>query len=549
MTAVKQFDVLVVGSGLSGLSSAIHCAEKGLSVALVSSFGSERSQSVMAAGGINAAIDTKGEHDSPALHAEDTVRAGYGLEDEGDVRAFCNAAPGIIRWLESLGVVFDRDENDMVDLRAFGGQKNRRTAYSGAATGKILVTALVQKCREYECIGLVTRLTNMDFYQGLIRDGRSYGAVFFNEGTRDLEEIRAGFTIIATGGMNSLFGKTTGSTLCDGYTAGKLFSQGAELRNPEFIQYHPTCIETSMKKMLVTEAARGEGGRLFYEQDGKRVYFMEEKYGPRGNLMSRDIVSKCVYDAPSQVYLDLSFLPESVIHGKLQEVYDLCMKYLGLDVTKSPIPVSPSVHFFMGGLRVDKHHETNIRNLFAVGECASKYHGANRLGGNSLLAALYSGGMAADLIGERSITDPGTAPDTAPDFSDEIETERAHIKEAYQSRSRYPAKFIYREIAAIMNEDLGITRTEEGLKRGLESIEFYDNAVDKIIFDPDTTLYLCFSLKTELLLARAVLTAARARRETRGAHIREDYPETSEMFNESTVLSYKNGEITVRYMA
>ena len=210
-----------------------------------------------------------------------------------------------------------------------------------------------------------------------------------------MEMIRADSVVMATGGQNALFGKTTGSSLCDGYAEGKLFMQGAELKNLEFIQYHPTTMETAQKKMLISEAVRGEGGRLFYEADGNRVYFMEKRFGEKGNLMPRDVVSRCMDETGRDVFLDISFLGKEEILRKLSEVYDVCLKYRGIDISKQCIPVSPSVHFFMGGIAVKNNHETNIKNLYAIGECASIYHGANRLGGNSLLAAVYSGITAA----------------------------------------------------------------------------------------------------------------------------------------------------------
>jgi len=388
-------NVLVIGSGISGLSAAIHAAELGMSVVLVSPYPSERAQSVMAAGGINAALDVMGENDSPALHAQETLAGGCNLENPATIATFCDEAPAMVRWLESIGVVFSRQKNGELAQRPFGGQSKRRTTYAGASTGKQIVTALVQKCRELEVAGSIERRLNLDFHSALIADGKCYGAAFIDMVSGALVPIQADATVFAVGGMNELFGKTTGSKHCDGYTAGQLLSQGVQLRNLEFIQFHPTTLETANKRMLVSEAARGEGGRLYYLRDGERVYFMEDKYGERGNLMPRDIVSKCIAECPSQVYLDISFLGADVIHERLQEVYDLCLKYRGIDVTKESIPVAPSVHFFMGGIRVDDDHRTNIENLYAVGECASKYHGANRLGGNSLLAAVYSGKVAA----------------------------------------------------------------------------------------------------------------------------------------------------------
>ena len=306
---------IVIGSGIAGCACAVRLADAGVHVLLVSPFPSERSQSVMAAGGINAVLGDCEAGDSVASHVDDTMNGGHGIAGEQAVKSLCEHASDVVEYLERIGTVFSLEPADAL--------------------------------------------------------------------------------VMATGGQNALFGKTTGSTQCDGYAAGKLFMQGVDLKNLEFIQYHPTTIETSQKRMLISEAVRGEGGRLFYLKGGERVYFMEEKYGSRGNLMPRDIVSQEIEATGCEVYLDAAFLGKRVIDERLPEVRDICQKYRGIDIAKEPIPVVPSVHFFMGGIAVDNQHETNVENLFAIGECASIYHGANRLGGNSLLAAVYSGWVAA----------------------------------------------------------------------------------------------------------------------------------------------------------
>jgi succinate dehydrogenase / fumarate reductase flavoprotein subunit len=287
--------------------------------------------------------------------------------------------------------------------------------------------------------------------------------------------------------------------------------------------------------MLISEAARGEGGRLYYLENGRRVYFMEELYGERGNLMPRDIVSKCIYDAPSQVYLDIAFLGEKYIRSRLLEVAEVCSKYAGIDVTKESIPVYPSVHFFMGGLAVDAEHKTSIDRLYAIGECASRYHGANRLGGNSLLAAVYGGRIAAGAI------DKLQKNDTFPDFSPYITGQKENISEMLNSTSRFSAIYVRNEIAKLMNDCLGITRTEEKLIEGISGVDYYLSISDKLIFDSDVSPYVGYSLKPMLLLARAILTGALARKETRGAHIREDFPERLAEYDACSVYTYQNG--------
>lgn len=530
--------VLIIGSGLSGLSCAIELAGLGIHSTLVSPYPSERAQSVMAAGGINAAI---GKDDSPEQHAADTLKSGGYIAGEKATRDLCSMAPQIVEWLERLGVVFNRDEEGRVSLRAFGGQSRNRTVYAGASTGKQIMTALVREARKYESNEVIKRLLGRHFHSALIEDGRCYGALLYNEQERKLETVFADAVVVATGGQNLLFGKTTGSTQCDGYAVAKLYEQGARLKNLEFIQYHPTTVETPQKRMLISEAARGEGGRLYYMESGRRVYFMEELYGEKGNLMPRDIVSKCIYDAPSQVYLDITFLGKKLIESRLFEVAEICREYVGLDVTKESIPVYPSVHFFMGGLAVDSKHKTSIDCLYAVGECASRYHGANRLGGNSLLAAIYSGKVAARAIGNLSKTEH------TPDFGAYISEQENVLAACLASKSRFSAVYIRHEIAKLMNESLGIVRTEDKLSEGIRSVDYFISISDKLMYDSDVSPYVGYSIRPMLILARAILTSALSRKETRGAHIRKDYPLRSEEYDACSVCDYQNGAHHVSY--
>lgn len=530
--------VLIIGSGISGLTCAIENASKGSHVILVSPFPSERSQSVLAAGGINAVLDTD-NGDSIEQHIADTLKGGCNIAGEKAVRGLCTAAPEIVKWLESLGTVFTRDKDGSISRRAFGGQSYPRTHYAGTATGKQIVTALVMETRRYEGMGLIERRFWTDFHSALIRDGVCYGAMLYNEATRTVEAVTADAVVIATGGQNALFGKTTGSTQCDGYVAGRLFMQGVELKNLEFIQYHPTTIETDQKKMLISEAARGEGGRLFYEENGSRVYFMEDLYGPKGNLMPRDIVSKCIYETGKQVYLDVSFLGRDKIHKRIPEIEELCRRYRNIDITEEPIPVSPSVHFFMGGIAVDLHHRTNIKNLYAIGECASIYHGANRLGGNSLLAAVYSGKVAAGDIN-------GTSTDT-PNFSAEVKEANDRLIQKRKSESKFPVMYVRGMLSDTINSSLGIVRDDDSLGNGITDIDYYITIADKLNYDRSELEYFNYSLEGILSLAKATLISARNRCESRGAHQRKDHPDLSDECRAATVISYDNGKYTTRF--
>lgn len=532
-------EVLIIGSGIAGMACAVRCAGLGVHVVLASPDPSERAQSVMAAGGINAVTTGHEAGDSVECHIEDTLKGGAFLGGKKAVAGLCEHAEEIIHYLESIGTVFSVDEKGETLRRAFGGQSHKRTYYCGSSTGKQIVSALIMETRRYEAAGLINRRLALSFYSALIQDGVCCGALLFNGQTGRIETVYADAVVMATGGQNALFGKTTGSTLCDGYAAGKLFMQGVLLKNLEFIQYHPTTLETPQKRMLVSEAARGEGGRLFYMEDGRKVYFMEEKYGPGGNLMTRDLISREIYKSGRKVFLDVSFLDKKIIDTRLPEVKDLCMKYRGIDISEEPIPVAPSVHFFMGGIAVHLDHETNIRNLFAIGECASMYHGANRLGGNSLLAAIYSGNVAAGEIAGRA-QEAGH-----PDFSEYADHEWRMLKEKLDTGSPFPAVYIRDMLADTMNQYAGIARNEEELKEGIGKIDGYISVAGKIKYDSTVRPYTNYSLSGILAIARAVLTCAETRKESRGAHYRSDYPEKDQSYEGATLISYDGGSYRV----
>ena len=532
--------VLVIGSGISGMACAFRCAQKGVHAILVSPDPSERSQSIMAAGGINAVIAEHDAGDSVACHIEDTLKGGCYLGGRRAVTGLCESGEEILKTLVGLGTVFSVDKQGNPLRRAFGGQTYKRTYYCGASTGKQIVSALVMEVRRFEAQGLIERRLRCCFHSALIHDGVCYGALLYDENANKPEAVFSDALVMATGGQNALFGKTTGSAQCDGYAEGRLFMQGAALKNLEFIQFHPTTLETAQKRMLISEAARGEGGRLYYERDGKRIYFMEEKYGAKGNLMTRDVISREIGALKEQVFLDISFLGKKTIDERLPEVRDLCAKYGNIDVCTQPIPVAPSVHFFMGGFAVHLNHETNIRNLFAVGECASMYHGANRLGGNSLLAAMYSGGVAADEIAGR----PEVG--SAPDFGEFIAQEHEKMRERQSSDSQFPVMYIRDMLAESMREHMGIVRDEKGLDAGISDVDYFLSVAARLRYDGSVRHYTNYSLPGILTLARAALQCAKYRNESRGAHCRSDHPETSEEYGSATIITFDGGDYNVR---
>lgn len=531
-------NVVIVGAGLAGLTAAVRASDLGANVSLISPNFSETSQSVMAMGGINASLNTKGENDSTERHFRDTINGGCDINNPQAVLKLTKNAPKIVKWLESIGVSFTRDENNNIDLRYFGGQKFARTAYAGARTGKQLVTSLISLCRMKEVEGNVKRYVGWRFLSLVIENNKCHGVICINEDTSEIKAFK-GNVILASGGMNKLFGKTSGSVLNDGYVTAKAFEQGVTLANLEMIQYHPTTVQTSLKRMLITEAARGEGGKLFVVKDGKPWYFMKEWYPEMAELMPRDVVSRSIYKASqaskNQVYLDITHLDDETVKVKLDEVYDVCMKYLKLDPTTEPIPVYPGIHYFMGGIRTDENHKTNIEGLYAAGECSCQYHGANRLGGNSLLGAIHGGWVAAKniMLDEYSINEEA--------MMNVLEDEIASAKSWNDSANCVSIKSIENQLASIMNDNLGIYRNEKDLSNALAKIDELNSDINA-----NGNYYDYVKIKSLLLLAKACISSAIERKESRGAHQRLDCPETSESYQKTTCINF-DGEIKITF--
>ncbi|URZ17540.1 FAD-binding protein [Clostridium felsineum] len=548
--------ILVIGSGLAGLSAAVKSAELEQEVILAAPSPSERSQSVMAMGGINAALNTKGQNDSIEEHYKDTIAGGNGLNDPSAVKKLTLDAPKILKWLDSLGTSFTRDENGSIDLRYFGGQKKMRTAYAGARTGKQLVTALVTECRKYEAQNKITRMNGWRMLSLILTEAKECaGAILLNEITNEIKAINSDVVIMATGGPNKVFGKTTGSCQCDGSATGSAFLQGVELGNPEMVQYHPTTISTPIKRMLITEAARGQGGRLFTFKNGKPWYFMEEWYPEMGALMPRDVVSRSIYKVcnemklginnKNEVYLDITHLPKDLILTKLDEVVDVCMKYLELNPTKKPIPVYPGVHYFMGGIRTNANHNTNIPRLFAAGECSCQYHGANRLGGNSTLGAIHGGiisAIEASKLNKISTSEQNTASKKC--LLSELEIYSKWKNEKYNDK--LSLKKIQNSIQEIMVKSMGIYRKKEDLEKAdTELLKLYKESLS---VGKQGTYYECRSIPNTILVARAMIKGALSRKESRGAHQRLDYTSKDDKnFKKTTCVTYENKNIMVKF--
>lgn len=543
--------ILIVGAGLSGLSAAVHLAEAGCDVMIAAPYTPERSQSVMAMGGIAAAINHQNDGDSVDQHIADTLTGGLHLADPNAVRNMAENAPQIIDSLEKMGTLFSRNAEGKIDQRAFGGHSKKRAVYCSTRTGKHIVSAMTQRLRSYYENGKI-KLLNGHLFLQMVRDdeGRCIGSILRDPFRQVNRAVNCDAVVMATGGLGGVYGKTVGNAGNTGIATAVLFRQGVHLANLEFVQFHPTTVETPSKRMLISEAARGDGGRLFTYKDNKPWYFMEELYPDKGNLMPRDVISREIYkichqmnlgiNGSEQVYLDISHLDSDYIKTRLDEVYETCVKYLGLDPCVMPIPVYPGVHFFMGGIHVDINHRTNVDNLYAVGECACQYHGANRLGANSLLSAIYSGYVAA-----RDITGRITAAKKQKFDCDALAAEVEKNLNTLFSKEGELCNSLKLKRQKIANETLSIARETTVMETGLQSIETLNElVVEKKLYAP--SIYNCWVEKHSLLLTEAMLRSALARKESRGAHMVLDYPESSNDFRKTT-LAKMNNDIQIQF--
>ena len=563
--------VNIIGAGLAGLSAAVRLAQMNIACALISVQTSERAQSVLAEGGINAAMNVSGENDTVQEHFEDTMRGGVYLADPGAVWGLTQEAPAIVQELLDLGVPFNM-EGDALVQRRFGGQKKTRTTYARSSTGKALMTAMIDAARRYENTyekthentyedakeaageALILRYPHHRFQELILEDGVCKGVRLQDTYTEKWIEL-AGPVILAFGGPNGLFpGRTTGTTANDAGGLATVFAQGVELANLEFIQYHPTTVQISGKRMLISEAARGEGGRLYVMRGGQKWYFMEEKYPELGNLMPRDVVSRemdAILRDPAchpPILLELTGLSKKIWQKRLPDLRKEIRHYLDIDPARQPVPVSPGIHFFMGGILVDRGHRTNIPNLYAAGECACQYHGANRLGGNSLLGALYGGRVAAQSIADiaeqlfsvQKVQDSAKQTEQASAVAMEgISAVPGASEAAKMTDSSAFSAAAAEELARILSDGLGIVRDEERIDGALRELDAFGQKLRQ-------SGKLTEAENRRLKLARAMLMCARVRKESRGAHTRSDYPaRDDENWQKTTVAVFKDGQIQI----
>ncbi len=557
--------IIVIGGGLAGLSAVIKIAEAGGTVDLFSIVPVKRSHSVCAQGGINAAKDLKGEGDTVYKHFDDTVYGGDFLADQTPVRDMTARAPAIIDLLDRMGVPFNRTHEGLLDFRRFGGTLYQRTAFAGATTGQQLLYALDEQVRRHEAEGKVTKYEGWEFLSAVLdANGVCRGICALDLRSMETRTFPADAIIICTGGIGAIFGKSTNSVVCTGSAQSALYQQGAVYANGEFIQVHPTCIPGDDKLRLMSESARGEGGRVWVPRDkldkrvarsipeADRFYFLEEWYPKYGNLVPRDIATRAIHrvvyelglglDGQPMVYLDLTHIDRETLNRKLEGILEIYEKFVGDDPRDVPMKIFPGMHYTMGGLWVDFNQHTNIPGIFAAGEADFSIHGANRLGANSLLSCINGGFIS----GPNALSYAKSLPAAPGDGGHAAELQRQKEKNAAllsNPGTENPFK-LWRELGDTMTKHATIIRYNAGLAEAdakiVELLDRYRNVnlSDKTQW-ANTSFAFARQLQNMLHLARVIVQGARLRDESRGAHYKPDFPERNDaQFLKTTMAKY-----------
>ena len=543
--------IIVVGGGLAGLAAVIKIAEMGGEVDLFSIVPVKRSHSVCAQGGINAAKNLKGEGDSTWQHFDDTVYGGDFLANQPPAKAMCEAAPSIIDLLDRMGVPFNRTPEGLLDFRRFGGTLHHRTAFAGATTGQQLLYALDEQVRRYESEGKVKKYESWEFLSAVLDSQRTCrGICAMDLRSMEVRTFPADAIIMATGGVGAIFGKSTNSVVCTGSAQSALYQQGCYYANGEFIQVHPTSIPGEDKLRLMSESARGEGGRVWVPRalgdkrdpnsipEKDRWYFLEEWYPKYGNLVPRDVATRAIFkvvyehnlgiDGKPMVYLDLTHIDRATLDRKLEGILEIYEKFVGDDPRETPMKIFPGMHYTMGGLWVDYKQATNIPGIFAAGECEYQYHGANRLGANSLVSCIFGGFIA----GPTAVGYARGQQAAAGNGHFEAERKRQEEINAGLMKSdgdENPFK-LWRELGELMTKDCTVIRYNKNLEQTdaklVELLQRFQrvNLSDRSQW-ANTSVVFTRQLYNMLQLSRVIAQGARMRDESRGAHYKPDFPE------------------------
>src|ERR1700740_527397 len=575
---MRRPKIIVVGGGLAGLMATIRVAELGVPVDLFSIVPVKRSHSVCAQGGINAAKNLKGEGDSTWKHFDDTIYGGDFLANQTLVKGMCDAAPAIIDLLDRMGVMFNRTPEGLLDFRRFGGTLYHPTAFAGATTGQQLLYALDEQVRRHESEGKVKKFEGFTFLSAVLDDaGICRGICAMDLRSMEVKTFLADAVIFCTGGVGAIFGRSTNSVVCTGSAQSALFQQGVDYANGEFIQVHPTAIPGEDKLRLMSESARGEGGRVWVPRntaekraprsipEAERFYFLEEWYPKYGNLVPRDIATRAIHRIVYQeklgiggqaaVYLDVTHIPRETLDRKLEGILEIYEKFLGIDPREEPMKVFPAMHYTMGGLWVnDQDQATNVPGIYAAGECEYQYHGANRLGANSLVSCIFGGGIAGPAaVKYAKNLEKGSESTASTVFEQERKRQEGKNQGLLSQDGSENPMTIWRELGEIMTEHVTVTRINKNLEKADAQIRALQERAKKMNLSDRTrwsnqTLNFARELENMIILARVITIGAFHRNESRGAHYKPDFPDRDDAnWLKTTRAKWVNDDIQLSY--
>ncbi|MCA9243438.1 MAG: succinate dehydrogenase flavoprotein subunit [Phycisphaerales bacterium] len=589
--------VVVVGGGLAGLAAAMKLAEDDIAVDLISMVPVKRSHSVCAQGGINCVNKfTRAQGDTEHNHFDDTAYGGEFLNNQPPIKEMADWAPKIIDLLDRLGVPFNRSPEGNLAVRRFGGTLFKRTVYAGASTGQQLLYGLDEQVRRFEAAGKINKFEYWEFLGPIVDDkGVCRGVVAQDMFSLEMRSFPADAVIMATGGCGLIYGKSTMSMVCTGGANARAYRAGVIYANGEFVQVHPTAIPGADKLRLISEGARGEGGRVWVPRkegdhrhptqipENERLYFLEEKYPKYKNLVPRDIATREIFAICKEgrsvdphtyaVYLDLTEkatgIKREVLEKKLGNILEIYEKFVGTDPLSEPMKIFPAVHYSMGGLWVDfernnatgglvldspRNQMSNVPGLYVIGEADYQYHGANRLGANSLLSCIFSG----LLVGHGAQSWLKNLPHGSVDkvspalFDGAVGTHHAAYQALIKRDGKENPYKLHRELGELMTRNVTVVRDNRDLKETLGKLdELAERERHTSLSDTGTwtnhNLSFTRALGDMMMLAKVIATGALLRDECRGAHYKPEFEIPSPTADKPAELEKQAEEWCERY--
>ena len=531
-----MIDVLIIGSGGAGLTAALNAKKEGANVLVLSKTYPTHSQTCQAQGGINAVLEKTNE-DSVENFIHDTYKASHKLGNINNIEYFCKNSKDTINWLNDIGVPFSRNSESKISQRKFGGTKAKRTCYSSDYTGLKILHTLYDQCikeevkfyNEYQLLNLITEKNKV------------IGITALNIHDSKVIEIKAKTVVLATGGYAGLYnGFTTNSYASTGDGIARALDAGAKISNMEFIQFHPTALEN--KNILISESARGEGGYLV-DNDGNR--FIDE-------LKPRDEVARAIYikyEEGKKVYLDLRHLGLDKINESMPQERRLVQEFMQLKMEQDLIPINPSAHYSMGGVITNEKAESSLENLFACGECSqSGIHGANRLGGNSLLEIITFGKLA----GKNAAIKANKMDSIVETETEQFAIDKKYIREIFTNESNINFYKRKKELGKLFFKNVGLFREEKSMLDLLEKVKKWKEELTSIGINDKSKFFNknltdLIEYKNMIELAHVILISTINRKESRGAHFRVDFSDENKDYDKNSIVSMHNGSLNIKF--